>query len=348
MLKTKKGFFILYCLIWALVFSAPYLRSMQDISDMRWNRMIGDWGHLFFFFIVFLVNIYLLVPKLLFNNKRAYYYTAVVISILVITILDIIILNGIKPPEIPIEGGLPGNFRTDSIFAPHSLLPTFFNNLITGILIIGTGTAFELQYKWLEEEKLRKDIEKEQLKNNLALLKNQISPHFLFNNLSVLTSLVYKNQDKAVEFINELSKVYRYVLDNNNAELVTLQDEMDFLEHYIYLLKIRFENSISFDIKIEESKKQEYVLPMCLQMLVENTIQHNVASQANPLLVSIYTNNNSLIVENQIQPRNNLNESSKTGLTNLISRYLFFTDEKIEFVNNSQVFKVILPLIFRK
>jgi LytS/YehU family sensor histidine kinase len=127
-------------------------------------------------------------------------------------------------------------------------------------LIIGTGTAFELQYKWLSEEKLRKDIEKEQIKANLALLKNQISPHFLFNNLSVLTSLVYKDQDKAVDFINELSKVYRYVLDNNNAELVALYEEMEFLNHYIYLLKIRFENSISFEIKIEENKLQQYVL----------------------------------------------------------------------------------------
>jgi len=342
MLKTKKGFLILYCFIWALVFSAPYLRGMQDINAMRWNRMIDDWIHLIFFFIVFLVNIYVLVPKLLFNNKRTYYFTAVVIAILVVTFLDIITHNGIKPPD------NPNDFRPDSIFAPNSLLPTFFNNLITGILIIGTGTAFELQYKWLSEEKLRKDIEKEHLKANLTLLRNQISPHFLFNNLSVLTSLVYKNQDKAVDFINELSKVYRYVLDNNNAELVTLQEEMDFLNHYIYLLKIRFENSISFKINIEENKTERYVLPMCLQMLVENTIQHNETSQANPLQVSIYTKDNSLIVENQIQPRSDLKDSSKTGITNLKSRYSFFTDEKIEILNDAQNFKVILPLISRK
>jgi len=342
MLKTKKGFLILYCFIWALVFLAPYLRGLPDLNEMRWDRMIGDWIHLFFFFIVFLVNIYYLVPKLLFNNRRTYYYSAVVIAILIVTFLDIITHYGLKPPEIP------NDFRPDSMFAPQSLLPTLFNNLITGILIIGTGTAFELQYKWLSEEKLRKDIEKEQLKTNLALLKNQISPHFLFNNLSVLTSLVYKNQDKAVDFINELSKVYRYVLDNNSAELVTLQEEMEFLNHYIYLLKIRFENSISFEINMEENKLQLFVLPMCLQMLVENTIQHNVASQANPLKVSIYTKNNSLIIENQIQLRSDLSKSSKTGLTNLKLRYSFFTDDKIEITNDDKIFKVILPLISRK
>ncbi len=342
MLKTKKGFLILYCFIWALVFSAPYLRGLQDLNEMRWNRMIGDWIHLFFFFIVFLVNIYVLVPKLLFNNKRTYYFAAVVIAILAVTFFDILLHFALQPPE------NPNDFRPDSIFAPHSLLPTFFNNLITGILIIGTGTAFELEYKWLNEEKLRKDIEKEQLKTNLALLKNQISPHFLFNNLSVLTSLVYKSQDKAVDFINELSKVYRYVLDNNNAELVTLHEEMDFLKHYIYLLKIRFESSISFEINIEENKQQTYVLPMCLQMLVENTIQHNETSQANPLQVSIYTYNHSLIVENKIQLRSDFKESSKIGLTNLKSRYSFFTDEKIEIISNKKIFMVILPLISRK
>jgi len=341
MFKTKKGVLLLYCFIWALVFSTPYLRGLPYLNEMRWDRIIGDWIHLFFFFIVFLVNIYFLVPKLLFNNRRTYYYTAVVIAILVVTFLDMITHYGIRPNE------MPNDFRPDSVFTPHALLPTLFNNLITGILIIGTGTAFELQYKWLSEEKLRKDIEKEQLKTNLALLKNQLSPHFLFNNLSVLTSLVYKNQDKAVEFINELSKVYRYVLDNN-TELVTLQDEMDFLNHYIYLLKIRFGNSISFEININEHQQQAFVLPMSLQMLVENIIQHNETSQANPLKVSIYTKENSLIIENKIQPRSDFNESTKIGLTNLKSRYSFFTDEKIQILNDFKSFKVILPLIHKK
>jgi len=195
----------------------------------------------------------------------------------------------------------------------------------------------------IEVEKYKVESANAQLQN----LKNQISPHFLFNNLSVLTSLVYKNQDKAVEFINELSKVYRYVLDNN-TELVTLQDEMDFLNHYIYLLKIRFENSISFEININEHQQQAFVLPMCLQMLVENIIQHNETSQANPLKVSIYTEKNSFVVENPIQPRSDIKKSTKIGLTNLKSRYSFFTDEKIQILNDFKSFKVILPLIHKK
>lgn len=117
----------------------------------------------------------------------------------------------------------------------------------------------------------------------------------MFNNLSVLSSLVYKNQDKAVDFINELSKVYRYILENKNVELVSLQEELEFLENYIYLLKIRFGENIIFDIRIDETQNS-FLPPMCLQILVENTIQHNETSQANTLKIAIFTENNRLIV----------------------------------------------------
>lgn len=195
----------------------------------------------------------------------------------------------------------------------------------------------------LEVEKHKTESANAQLQN----LKNQLNPHFLFNNLSVLSSLVYQNQDKAVDFINELSKVYRYVLDNKNAELVSLQEEFDFLEHYIYLLKIRFGENIIFNIQIEESLIC-FLPPMCLQMLVENTIQHNETSQAKPLNVSIIAKNNRLIVSNPIQPRSDKSESSQTGLENMKTRYQFFTDEKIEIIHNESVFTVSLPLIAKK
>ena len=215
-----------------------------------------------------------------------------------------------------------------------------------GLLAVKIGSEFfsALKYSLLETEKYKTENANAQLQN----LKNQLNPHFLFNNLSVLTSLVYKNQDKAADFINELAKVYRYVLDTKNSELVPLQEELDFINHYIYLQKIRFEDSVSFEIKIEESQKSAYILPMCLQMLVENTIQHNESSQANPLSVLIYTENNSLVIENPIKPRSNFADSTKIGLKNIEQRYSFFTDEKVIISNNGQIFKVILPLIQRK
>ena len=228
------------------------------------------------------------------------------------------------------------NHKMIEIFPP-ALLFTF------AILAVKIGSEFfsALKNSLIETEKYKTESANAQLQN----LKNQLNPHFLFNNLSVLTSLVYKNQDKAADFINELAKVYRYVLHTKNAELVPLQEELDFINHYIYLQKIRFEDSISFEIKIDESKKSAYLLPMCLQMLVENTIQHNETSQANPLQVLIYTKNDSLVIENPIKPRSNVADSTNTGLKNIEQRYSFFTDEKVIIYNNGEIFKVILPLI---
>jgi two-component system LytT family sensor kinase len=232
------------------------------------------------------------------------------------------------------------------------LIPAIFVTIAAIAMDIGYQFFKAWRQSLIEVEKYKTESANAQLQN----LKNQLNPHFLFNNLSVLTSLVYKNQDKAVDFINELSKVYRYVLDNKSTELVSLQEELAFLEHYIYLLKIRFGDNIEFLIKIDnnnnrtsrQTREGEYLPPMCLQMLVENTIQHNEASQANPLKVLIYTEDNHLIVENAIQLRSDKTESSQTGLENIKSRYAFFTEEKIKIIHAEKMFKVILPLILKK
>jgi two-component system LytT family sensor kinase len=224
------------------------------------------------------------------------------------------------------------------------LIPAIFVTIAVIAMDIGYQFFKAWKQSLVEVEKYKAESANAQLQN----LKNQLNPHFLFNNLSVLSSLVYQNQDKAVDFINELSKVYRYVLENKNAELVSLQEELDFLEHYIFLLKIRFSDNIIFEINIDKNCKNLFLPPMCLQMLVENTIQHNETSQANPLKVSIYTENNHLIVTNPIQPRSDKVESSQIGLKNMKVRYQFFTDKEIKIVHSETDFKVVLPLIARK
>ena len=221
------------------------------------------------------------------------------------------------------------------------LVPAIFVTIAFIAIDIGYQFFRAWNQSLIEVEKYKAESAQAQLEN----LKNQLNPHFLFNNLSVLTSLVYKNQDKAVDFINELSKVYRYVLENKSSELVTLQEELAFLDHYVYLLKIRFEEGISFDIKIDKKMIVKCLPPICLQMLVENTIQHNETSQANPLKVFIYTENNHLIIENAIQPRSDKIKSTKMGIKNIQSRYAFFTEKKLQILNDSKNFKVILPLI---
>ena len=237
-----------------------------------------------------------------------------------------------------------GDLRLFNRSIRQMFVPAIIITFLGLVIYISVQFFKAWQQSLVEVEKYKAASATAQLEN----LKNQLNPHFLFNNLSVLSSLVYQNQDKAVEFINELSKVYRYVLENKNAELVRLQEELDFLEHYIFLLKIRFGSSISFDMNIDGNTSNLFLPPMCLQMLVENTIQHNEASQANPLRVSIYTENNRLIVTNPIQERSDKADSSQTGLKNMKVRYQFFTDEKLEVVRQEKHFKVILPLITKK
>jgi two-component system LytT family sensor kinase len=223
----------------------------------------------------------------------------------------------------------------------HLFVPAVITTFL-GLVIYISSQFFKLwKQSLLEVERHKTESANAQLQN----LKNQLNPHFLFNNLSVLASLVYKNQDKAVDFINELANVYRGVLENKNTELVSLKEELDFLAHYIYLLKIRFEDSISFSIKTDENTLAMRLPPMCLQTLIENTMQHNETSKTNPLEVLIYTENNHLIVENTLQARSDTTESTHTGLKNMQARFAFFTDEKIGIINDGKVFKVILPLI---
>lgn len=179
----------------------------------------------------------------------------------------------------------------------------------------------------------------------LENLKNQVNPHFLFNNMSVLSSLVYKDQDKAVQFINQLSKVYRYLLDNAQHELRTLEEEMQFIRSYTYLLDIRYSPNLVFHIDIESDKLGLLLPPLAIQLLIENAIKHNIVSSEEPLTIAICTLNNQLIVENNLQLRVTKEPSSGTGLKNICLRYSHFTDLEPEITQTEHSFIVKIPLL---
>jgi two-component system, LytTR family, sensor kinase len=214
------------------------------------------------------------------------------------------------------------------------------------ILSVEAGNKFFGYWKasLVEVEKYKTESLQAQLQN----LKNQINPHFLFNNMSVLSSLVYKDQDKAVDFINQLSKVYRYLLDNKDKELVTLEEELTFIRSYTYLLQIRFDTNIQFKINVDEGSMQRIIPPMALQILVENAIKHNEISEAQPLVVEIQAHENEIVVKNNLQLRSNSETSSKTGLQNIKDRYRYFTDNEIEVIQDPKYFSVKIPLLNSK
>jgi two-component system LytT family sensor kinase len=211
------------------------------------------------------------------------------------------------------------------------------------ILSMEIGSQFFKQWKQslVEIEKYKAETLQAQLSN----LKNQISPHFLFNNLSVLSSLVYTDQDKAVDFINQLSKVFRYLLDNRNNELVRLEEELAFIHSYTALLGIRFSTSLHFKFDIPEEQQKRMLPPMSLQILIENAIKHNEISEAQPLTVCIRAGDGVLEVSNDLQLRIHKEPSSFTGLQNIRDRYRYFTDIPVEVLETEKQFRVRIPLL---
>ena len=220
--------------------------------------------------------------------------------------------------------------------------------VMIALVIITIFTARSWLYEWrnaaIETEQLRT----EKLAGQYQSLKNQLNPHFLFNSLNVLTNLVYENADKSASFIQQLSKIYRYVLDVQQEELVSLADEIGFAQNYLSLQKIRFEENLVYDIKTEHIENF-YLPPLSLQLLLENAIKHNIVSMAYPLKINIHQEGDVLIVRNNFQPKNkNEIESNGIGLENIKRRYELMSDKKPEIIQTATEFCVKLPLLSLK
>ena len=179
-------------------------------------------------------------------------------------------------------------------------------------------------------------------------LRNQLDPHFLFNSLNVLTSLIDENPENAQRFTTALSKVYRYVLEQKNKELISVDEELKFAKSYIGLLKMRFEDSITFDIPDKASNSEAKVVPLSLQLLLENAVKHNVIDSNNPLRIKIYEEGGNLIVENNLQIKKILKKSSGVGLTNIKQRYQLLTNRKVQITKTETYFSVALPMLTKQ
>ncbi len=179
-------------------------------------------------------------------------------------------------------------------------------------------------------------------------LKNQLDPHFLFNSLNVLTSLIEENPENAQKFTTSLSKVYRYVLEQKNKDLVSVDEELKFAKTYMSLLKMRFEDSIVFDIPEQASNPDSKVVPLSLQLLLENAVKHNMVTESKPLHIRIYEFNGNLVVENNLQPKQIVKKSSGVGLSNIMERYQLLTDRKVNINQQASRFAVAIPMLTKQ
>lgn len=179
-------------------------------------------------------------------------------------------------------------------------------------------------------------------------LKNQIDPHFLFNSLNVLSSLIEENPDNAQRFTTSLSKIYRYVLEQKDKELVSVEDELSFAKTYMNLLKMRFENSLFYELPAADINPDAKVVPLSLQLLLENTVKHNVVSEQKPLHIRIFIDGDYLAIQNDFQKKEVLQDRQGVGLQNIVNRYEIVTNRKVRVEQDEKNFTVKIPILTKQ
>jgi sensor histidine kinase YesM len=234
------------------------------------------------------------------------------------------------------------------------ILLTGYSDIEAVIDAINKGQVYRYMNKPWDERDMRLTIEnarqlyglkKETLKAQFETLKSQVNPHFLFNNLNVLSSLIHVDPEAASRFVRQLSKVYRYVLENKDADTVSLEEELAFLEAYAFLLETRFGDSFRLNIRIPADCRPCRVPPAVIQMLVENAIKHNVIARAKPLHVDLLREDNYLVISNNLQRKSSVEHSSRIGLQNIMRRYEFLSSARVIVEETGETFSVKIPIL---
>jgi uncharacterized membrane-anchored protein YhcB (DUF1043 family) len=217
----------------------------------------------------------------------------------------------------------------------------FVSGLVIGCVLI-IRLIFQKQWVQVENESLRREA----LQSQFESLKNQLSPHFLFNSLTALKTLINEAPEQAQNYVNNLSKALRYTLQSNEKQLVTLKEEMDFTESYLFLIRLRFDTSLTVLTDIAEILSDYKIPPLTVQTLVENAVKHNEISKRRPLTITIETDENAnLVVRNNIQEKITEEEGTGIGLTNLSKQFQILIGQDITISRENAEFKVKVPLI---
>ena len=196
--------------------------------------------------------------------------------------------------------------------------------------------------KSVEEKEM---LKRESLKAQLDALRTQVNPHFLFNNLNTLSSVIPENPTLAIDFVQQLSKVYRHILEVEDEQSIPLKKELDVMRAYAFLLQTRFGENLDININVPEEKMQRKIVPLSLQILMENAIKHNIVSSDKPLRIDVFAENGRLVISNNLQRKNQSSESTGIGLDNIRNRYKLISEKPVEVISNDQNFIVSIPLI---
>ena len=252
--------------------------------------------------------------------------------VLAIDYVTLVVLNDVDPSR----------FFEEQFFWTH----LFYIILSLGVSTFLHARGFMKNWKAaMTKETTRQEIVAKTETAKFESLKSQIDPHFLFNSLNVLTSLIGENPYQAEKFTTKLSKVYRYVLEQRNKDLIPLTEELQFAKTYMELLAMRFEDAVHFEIPSTVSNSELKIVPLSLQLLLENAVKHNVVSSLKPLSIRIYEQDGYLLIENNINPKEAIGKSTQVGLRNIADRYGLITHKRVSIEKDNNTFKVSLPLL---
>ena len=329
---------IVFIVSWIAIFSIPFFNNRLN-NELNWEKVLVEWIKTFSYFIIFVVNIFVLVPKFLFQKKYySYLGLALLVILLVIgfTILGGLILSppqsiamppmdlgpGMPPMELGSGMPAPMGYRPVTLPEQKSIYMNFVDNLILSILIVGASTSVKMVSQWLNEESRRKDVEKEQLKTELAFLRHQVSPHFFMNTLNNIHALIDINAEDAKNTIIELSNMMRYLLYDTTQGQTTLKKEIVFIESYIALMQLRFPKEVSVTLDIPKKIRDIQIPPMLFISFLENAFKHGVSYQSKSFVSFKIEQTETLLkctIKNSKHKSNENQEKSYSGigLTNI-------------------------------
>ena len=313
--------------------------------EIDWDGpFFAELGYYFLYSIVLtFVNAYYfdyIKNKLVWKKYRKYRFLLGALGGIVVTMIGVFFLR------ILIRMGFEGADWEEFV---HGEIAAYYIIALLVTIVVSVFFHAAYMYRSMQDKKVKEQkIIAGTASAKFDALKNQLDPHFLFNSLNVLTSLIEEDADQAQKFTTSLSKVYRYVLEQKNKELVSIEEELQFARTYVRLLKMRFEDSIQLEIPETSSNPEAKIVPLSLQLLLENAVKHNVVTASRPLHIKVFEEDGFLVVRNNNQEKQVVKKSSGVGLLNIQQRYQLLTDRKLRIEKTPQEFNVYLPVLTKQ
>jgi two-component system, LytTR family, sensor kinase len=339
--KSFSGLWFALGVVLIVSFIFPLLFAYID-QNSNWPALLREFWFTPLRLLTLATFIYLVIQvgNRLSGNFQNHWLRHVLQLLIILPVMYALLYGFVKYIDLPLSCG-DCAMNTNTWEYRRYIGLYFFGTVFLYTFLSGLNFYNQALQKSAEAEKLQKEF----AQVRLQALKSQVNPHFLFNSLSVLSELVQQDPVLSEQFIIHLSKAYRYILDQKDASLVTLQEELDFLDAYFFLMQIRFGNKIKLSKQINTNAAVWELPPLTLQLLVENAVKHNKMSASDPLLIQVAAQDGVLQVTNRILKREQSESSTGIGLQNIQKRVAYVTDLPVTIASQNQQFQVTIPLV---